>query len=216
MTAERPYPPMINEPAPDFSAHTTQGPRTLEDYCGRWLVLFSHPMDFTPICTSEFVAFARAADRFAELGCDLLGLSVDSTMAHLAWLRSIEASFDVQVPFPIVDDSRREIATAYGMIHPQSSDTSTVRTTYLIDPDGIVRATLHYPPTNGRSVEEILRLLEAIQTTATHGVGTPEGWRPGDPVVVSPPTTVEASRAQEADQQLERRDWYYCTRPLDS
>ena len=144
--------PRLNEPAPEFDADTTHGPRALEDYAGRWLVLFSHPADFTPVCTSEFIAFARAHDRFQEQGCDLLGLSVDSLQSHLAWVRDIESSFGVAIPFPVIADPSLTVARAYGMVHPGASDTSAVRTVFVIDPDGVLRAFLAYPLPTGRSV----------------------------------------------------------------
>ncbi len=200
--------PRLNEPAPDFAVRTTQGPRKLQDYCGKWLILFSHPADFTPVCTSEIVAFSRAHDRFKALGCELLGLSIDSNFAHLAWIRNIRDNFGVEVPFPIIEDTAQRVAHDYGMIQSGASDTSTVRATFFIDPESKVRAMVYYPMSNGRSVEEFLRVLEAMQTADRHGVATPEGWRPGDRVVVLPPTTVA-----DADARLkagyEYVDWYF-------
>lgn len=200
--------PRLNEPAPDFSARTTQGPRALKDYRGQWLILFSHPADFTPVCTSEVVAFARAYPRFRALGCELLGLSVDSTFAHLAWLRSIREHFGVEVPFPLVEDPSLRMAHDYGMVQSGASDTSTVRAVFFIDPDSRVRAMVHYPMSNGRSVEEFLRVLQAMQTSDRHGVATPEGWQPGDKVMVPPPLTLA-----EADARIraghEYVDWYF-------
>lgn len=200
--------PRLNEPAPDFTAQTTHGKRELADYAGRWLVLFSHPADFTPVCTTEFVAFAKAHDRFQALGCELLGLSIDSTYAHIAWMRSIKESFGVDVPFPIVEDLSMEVAHAYGMIQPGASDTSAVRATFVIDPDGVLRAMLYYPMTNGRSVEEILRLVTALQTTAEHKIATPEGWVPGDAVIVPPPKTLAEADAR-AGEGYDTTTWYF-------
>ena len=188
--------PRINEPAPDFSARTTHGPRSLHDYRGKWLILFSHPADFTPVCTTEFLAFAGAYDRFRKLGCELLGLSIDSTYSHLAWIRNIKEKFGVEIPFPIIDDLSMRVAHDYGMIQPGASDTSAVRATFFIDPEGKVRAMVYYPMTNGRSVEEFLRLLEALQTSDRHGVATPEGWRPGEKVMLPPPATVKDAAAR--------------------
>ena len=153
--------PRINEPAPDFTAKTTHGPRALQDYRGKWLILFSHPADFTPVCTTEFLAFAKFHDRFRKLGCELLGLSIDSTYSHLAWVRNIKEKFGVDIPFPIIDDLSMRVAHDYGMIQPGASDTSTVRATFVIDPEGKVRAMVYYPMTNGRSVEEFLRLARS-------------------------------------------------------
>ena len=145
--------PRINEPAPDFTARTTHGSRSLQDYRGKWLILFSHPADFTPVCTTEFLAFAKSYDRFRKLGCELLGLSVDSTYSHLAWVRNIKEKFGVDIPFPIIDDLSMRVAHDYGMIQPGASDTSAVRATFFIDPEGKVRAMVYYPMTNGRSIE---------------------------------------------------------------
>lgn len=200
--------PRINEPAPDFSAKTTHGPRALKDYRGKWLILFSHPADFTPVCTTEFLAFAGAYERFRKLGCELLGLSIDSTYSHLAWIRNIKDKFGVEIPFPIIDDLSMRIAHDYGMIQPGASDTSTVRATFFIDPEGKVRAMVYYPMTNGRSVEEFLRLIEALQTSDRHRVATPEGWRPGEKVIVPPPATAKDADAR-ARAGYEYTDWYF-------
>ncbi len=151
--------PGLNHPAPDFSANTTDGPRSLSDYKGRWLVLFSHPADFTPVCTTEFIGFAKHHEHFKALGCDLLGLSIDSIFAHIAWIRNIEEKFGVVIPFPIIEDLSMKVAHAYGMVQPGASDTSAVRATFVIDPEGMLRAMLYYPMSNGRSVPEILRLV---------------------------------------------------------
>lgn len=208
--------PRLNEPAPDFDAKTTFGNRRLDSYRGRWLLLFSHPADFTPVCTTEFVAFAKAWDRFQALDCDLLGLSIDSNYAHLAWVRNIEERFGVRVPFPVIEDVAMAVASAYGMIHPGASDTATVRATFLIDPDGILRAMVYYPMTNGRSVEEILRLLAGLRTTDEFQVSTPEGWHPGDKVIVPPPKTPEEIDQRLAAPGVECTDWYFCRKDLPS
>jgi peroxiredoxin (alkyl hydroperoxide reductase subunit C) len=200
--------PRINEPAPDFSARTTHGPRALKDYRGKWLILFSHPADFTPVCTTEFLAFAGAYERFRKLGCELLGLSIDSTYSHLAWIRNIKDKFGVDIPFPIIDDLSMRIAHDYGMIQPGASDTSAVRATFFIDPEGKVRAMVYYPMTNGRSVEEFLRLLEALQTSDRHAVATPEGWCPGEKVIVPPPATAKDAEAR-SHAGYEYVDWYF-------
>lgn len=200
--------PRLNEPAPTFAAHTTHGPRSLESYAGRWLVLFSHPADFTPVCTTEFVEFSRNWPAFQEIGCDLLGLSVDSTYSHIAWLRDIEQSFGVQVPFPVIEDSARRIAHAYGMIHPAASDTSTVRGTFVVDPDGMLRAASYYPMTTGRSVAEVLRLVRALQAAANHKVMTPADWQPGHEVLHRPPDTVDTIGPDDLGS------WYVRTRRL--
>ncbi|MCC6608933.1 MAG: peroxiredoxin [Burkholderiales bacterium] len=205
--------PRINEPAPEFTARTTHGPRSLQDYRGKWLILFSHPADFTPVCTTEFIAFARAHDRFRALGCELLGLSIDSTYAHLAWVRNIREKFGVEIPFPIIEDLSMQVAHDYGMIQPGASDTSAVRATFFIDPEGKVRAMVYYPMSNGRSIEEFLRLLEALQTSDAHAVATPEGWRPGEKVIVPAPTTQKEAEVR-AKAGYDYTDWYFAKTDL--
>jgi peroxiredoxin 2/4 len=200
--------PGLNLPAPDFDAITTHGPRKLADYKGKWLILFSHPADFTPVCTTEFIAFAKAHKTFAGLNCELLGLSIDSTYSHIAWVRNIEERFGVAIPFPIIDDLSMKVASAYGMIQLGASDTSAVRATFVIDPNGILRAMAYYPMTNGRSVAEFVRLLQALQTSDEHKVATPEAWCPGQAVIVPPPKTVDEARAREK-QGYEYTDWYF-------
>jgi peroxiredoxin (alkyl hydroperoxide reductase subunit C) len=205
--------PRLNEPAPDFAANTTHGFKKLTDYRGKWLVLFSHPADFTPVCTTEFMAFANHYDQFQALNCDLLGLSIDSIFAHVSWVRNIKEKFGVDIPFPIIEDLSMSVASAYGMIQPGASNTSAVRTTFLIDDKGIMRAMVYYPLTNGRSIPEILRLLKALQTSDQHGVATPEGWQPGDKVIVPPPGTAEAAEAR-MNEGYECVDWYFCKKEL--
>ena len=209
----RPAMPQLNKPAPDFDANTTAGRKTLADYQGRWLVLFSHPADFTPVCTTEFMALAKAHDRFQALNCDLLGLSIDSNFAHVAWVRNIKEKFGVEIPFPIIEDLSMKVANAYGMIQQGASDTSAVRATFVIDPEGTLRAMVYYPMSNGRSVDEFLRLLEALQTSDTHGVATPENWRPGEKVIVPPPQTAEEAERRLAEG-YECTDWYFCKKDL--
>ncbi len=204
--------PVIGSPAPLFAARTTMGERSLADYRGRWLVFFSHPADFTPVCASEFIAFSRAFDRFQALGCDLLGLSVDSLFSHLAWKRSIAERFGVEVPFPIAEDPSMAVAAAYGMLQDGAPDSSTVRGTFVIDPAGLVRATSWYPISTGRSVEEILRLVEALQTADADLVSTPEGWRPGDPVIDASPIDAAALAAFSPSETAP--DWYYRLRSV--
>ncbi|MCA8940290.1 MAG: peroxiredoxin, partial [Planctomycetes bacterium] len=157
--------PTLNGPAPDFEAQTTQGPKKLTDYQGRWLVLFSHPADFTPVCTTEFVAFAKAFPSFQALNCDLLGLSIDSIYAHIAWVRDIEERFDVKVEFPVIADLSMDVAKKYGMIHAGAASTATVRCVFIIDPSQKVRALVDDPLRNARSTAEILGLVAGAQTT---------------------------------------------------
>jgi len=208
--------PRINAPAPDFHAKTTHGDRSLADYRGRWLVLFSHPADFTPVCTTEFIGFARAAADFEALDCALLGLSIDSIFSHLAWVGNIEEKFGVEIPFPIIEDLSMAVAKAYGMIHPGASDTAAVRATFVIDPNGILRAMVYYPMTNGRSVAEILRLVTALRTSDANGVATPEAWEPGRKVLVGAPKTVAEVKARmsAAGEGLETADWYFSLKTL--
>lgn len=176
----------IGDPAPNFEARTTMGPISLADFRGRWLVLFSHPADFTPVCTSEFVALAKASDRFEALQCALLAVSVDSLYAHLAWVRAIRDGFGVTINFPIVEDTSVIIGRAYGMVAEHAPDAAAMRSTYFIDPAGYIRAMTCYPATVGRSVEEMLRVLAALQAVDGDDVVTPEGWQPGDAVLVPP------------------------------
>ena len=206
--------PRINESAPGFTAPTTAGIKTLEDYKGKWLLLFSHPADFTPVCTTEFIAFAKAAPLFAELDCELLGLSIDSTHSHIAWARNIKEKFDVEIPFPIIADLKMEVAKAYGMIHPGAADTSAVRATFIIDPESKLRAMVYYPMSNGRSIPEFLRLLSALQTSDAHGVATPESWQPGDKVIVPPAATLEEANKRMASSEYDCTDFYFCKRDL--
>ena len=205
--------PRINEAAPDFNANTTHGPRSLADYKGKWLILFSHPADFTPVCTTEFMAFAKNAETFKAMNCELLGLSIDSIYSHLAWMQSIEQNFGVQIPFPIIDDIKMEVAQAYGMIHPGAADTQAVRATFFIDPEGKLRAMVYYPMSNGRSIEEFVRLLQAMQTSDAHKIATPEGWTPGCDVIVPPPKTPEAI-AKRKGEGYAMKDWYFSTKSL--
>src|SRR3981189_82224 len=205
-------PLLIGSPAPRFSTRTPMGQRSLEDYRGRWLGFFSHPPAFPPGCTSQFIAFSKAYDRFQALGCDLLALSVDSLFSHIAWVRSIHERFGVTVPFPITEDPSMASAAPYGMIHPTPADSSTVRATFVIDPDGLVRAMVWYPMSTGRSVEELLRLVEALQTRDTEPVSMPEGWRHGDAVIEPAPITVDA--LSDLDPSGDTLDWYYRLRKL--
>lgn len=209
-----PVMPRLNEPAPAFDAPTTHGRKTLEDYRGKWLVLFSHPADFTPVCTTEFMAFAQRHADFQAIDCDLLGLSIDSHYSHVAWVRNIKEKFDVEIGFPIIADLSMQVAKAYGMIQPGASDTSAVRATFVIDPEGVLRAMLYYPMSNGRSIDEILRLVKAMQTSDANKVATPENWQPGDKVIVPPPASVAEANARVAAGEHECVDWYFCKKSL--
>ncbi len=205
--------PRLNEPAPEFVAKTTHGTIKLSDLKGQWVVLFSHPADFTPVCTTEFMAFAKRNDEFKRLNTKVIGLSIDSIYSHLAWVKSIKDNFDVEIPFPIIDDLDMKVAKAYGMIHPEAADTSAVRAVFVIDDKGILRAMIYYPLTNGRSIDEVLRIVEALQTSQKHGVATPENWKPGDKVIVPPPATQEEANKRK-DEGYEYTDWYFSKKEL--
>lgn len=205
--------PQLNKPAPKFKAKTTHGERSLEDYKGKWLVLFSHPADFTPVCTTEFIGFANVAEEFAQMNTELLGLSIDSIHAHIAWIRNIEEKFGVKIPFPIIEDLSMNVANAYGMVQPGASDTSAVRATFIIDPEGILRAMVYYPMSNGRSVKEFVRLVKALQTSDANSVATPENWVEGEDVIVPPPHTVEDA-ASRKEQGYDYVDWYFSKKSI--
>lgn len=211
-------PPRLDEPAPYFEGRSTQGPIKLSDYAGRWLVFFAHPADFTPVCASELVAFARHSTEFAALNCSLLGLSVDSVYAHLAWRESIRDRFGVSIDFPILEDGSMQIALRYEMFHPRHAPGAAVRALFVIDPQARVRAMLHYPVTVGRSVNEVLRLVQALQTADRLGVVTPEGWAPGQETVELPPDTAggtDARRQERGGTAYGCVDWYYYKRPAN-
>ncbi len=201
--------PGLGDPAPEFTAMTTQGPKSLSDYRGKWLIFFSHPGDFTPVCTTEFLAFTQRYQDFTERNADLLGLSVDSNASHIAWVINIYQHTGVEIPFPIVEDRSMAISRMYGMIQPGVNTTETVRNVFFIDPQGIIRAKLIYPLTNGRNIAEVLRLLEALQTTDAQHVATPANWRPGYPTIQPAPTTV-AGAMERLNSQGNCMDWYLC------
>ena len=190
----------IGDVAPDFTARTTQGEKSLRDYRGQWLVFFSHPADFTPVCTTEFIGIEQAAEQFRALNCALLGVSVDSLYAHHAWLRAIQQSFGVSISFPVVEDPSMAIGRAYGMIDDHAQSSAAMRCTYFIDPHGMVRAITVYPHNVGRSVAEMVRLLAALQRTDGASVMTPEGWSPGDDLLHAPDP--------DAMPDLAEADWF--------
>lgn len=194
----------INDRAPGFVARSTGGEVSLSSYRGRWLLFFSHPADFTSVCTSELIAFARAHESFSKLNCDLLGLSIDSLYSHVAWLRDIEHSFGVKVKFPLIEDSAMVIARAYGMLDSSSENSGAVRATYVVDPKGIIRAIVWYPMNVGRSVGELLRLVEALQTSEREGALTPEGWKHGE-ALLEP----AAASMEEGNDLRKGESWYY-------
>ena len=205
--------PRLGMPAPPFQAETTHGTIRLADFAGSWLILFSHPADFTPVCTTELVAFAQIAPELRKRNVELLGLSIDSTYSHIAWVRAIEQHFKTTIPFPIIADLNKEIATLYGMIMPGESKTETSRCVFVIDPNGILRAMIYYPLTTGRNTDEILRLIDALQITDKHGVATPANWRSGDKVILPPPKTIEGA-AERLKAGYECTDWFFCKKEL--
>lgn len=204
-----PVPPLLDAPAPAFTARTTMGERSLADYRGRWLVFVSHPADFTPVCTSELIALARAYDRFQAMDCDVLALSIDGLYSHLAWLESMRDRFGVSVPFPLVEDPSMVIARAYGMLAADAPSSATVRGTFVIDPAGIIRAMTFYPLSVGRDVDELLRLVAALRTGDADGLQTPANWRPGEPALAPAPQTAAEVAVARSARQGELVDWYY-------
>jgi peroxiredoxin (alkyl hydroperoxide reductase subunit C) len=207
--------PRIGDTAPLFDAETTMGPVKLDDYRGSWLVFFSHPADFTPVCTTEFIALANMLPEFKSRGVELLGLSVDSLPSHIAWIRNIEEKMGTKINFPVASDSDRFISTLYGMIHPEQSKTATVRCVFIIDPKQVIRAIIYYPSTIGRSTEEILRLIDALQTSDKYNVATPADWKPGDAVILPEPLTLKGVE-ERLDENHQCLDWYLCRKKLES
>lgn len=222
-TAPASHVPLIGETAPAFTAQTTQGPiKFPEDYQGKWVILFSHPADFTPVCTTEFMMFATLMPEFNALNCQLVGLSIDSTFAHIAWLRTIQEKITfkqmsgVEVKFPLIADVKMDVARAYGMIQPAASDTQAVRAVFFIDPHAIIRALLYYPLSNGRGFPEIKRLLLALQTSDAHGCATPADWQPGDDVIVPPPGSCGTAKERMTQPAADTYalDWFMTFRRL--
>lgn len=210
--------PLIGDNAPEFKAVTTQGEINFpSDYKGKWVILFSHPADFTPVCTTEFMTFASMMDDFDKLNVQLVGLSVDSLYAHIAWLRKIQelewnGLKNINVTFPLIEDIRMEVAKKYGMIQPNQSNTQAVRAVFIIDPKGIIRTILYYPLSTGRNFDEIKRIVIALQKADSEGVATPADWRPGDDVII--PTAGSCGTAKERmeskDDNMYCLDWFMC------
>jgi len=205
--------PVIGEPAPDFEAETTHGPMKLSGLKGKWVILFSHPADFTPVCTTEFIAFTAIHEELKALNVQLVGLSVDSVSAHLAWVHAVKEKMGVQIPFPIIADLTMAVSNKYGMIHKGQSSTAAVRTVFFIDDKGIMRAMLYYPLQNGRYMPEIIRLVKALQTTDKFKVATPANWQPGEKVVVPAPKTA-AEMEKRPTEGYECKDWYLCFKKI--
>ncbi len=214
---ERSHPagiPYLNEPAPEFEALTTHGVLRLSDYRDSWLVLFSHPTDFTPVCATEYIAFAEIYPELQKRGVELLGTSIESIYAHIAWIRNIEAKTGVKILFPVIADLNKAVAIRYGMLMPGENQTETSRCVFIIDPQGILRAMINYPKSIGRNMLEILRLIEALQISDKYKVATPANWKPGEKVLLPAPTTVEAAEMR-ANEKEECLDWFLSKKSLD-
>jgi peroxiredoxin (alkyl hydroperoxide reductase subunit C) len=206
--------PLIGDLAPDFDVETTHGQLKLSDLKGKWVVLFSHPADFTPVCTTEFIGFAERSKDFEARNVQLVGNSVDSVFSHLAWVHAIKEKQGVDINFPIIADLEMIVAKSYGMIHPVSNGTAAVRAVFVIDDKGIIRATVYYPMNVGRSIDEIIRLVDALQLSDRENVSCPANWMPGDDVVVGAPRTQAALDERLKDTKLNIKDWYLATRKL--
>ncbi len=214
--------PRIGDKAPAFKAVTTQGEISFPDqYAGSWVILFSHPADFTPVCTSEFMTFASLESKFEEAHCKLVGLSVDGLYSHIAWLRTIKDKIEykgmknVEVKFPLIEDITMEVAKKYGMIQPGESSTKAVRAVFVIDPKSVIRAIIYYPLSLGRNFDELYRVIVALQTADAFSVATPADWRPGDDVIV--PTAGSCGVAKERmenQKDMTCHDWFFCTRKI--
>jgi peroxiredoxin 2/4 len=221
---EKAHLPVIGETAPSFDAHTTQGHiRFPENYAGKWVILFSHPADFTPVCTTEFMTFATMEKDFENMNCKLIGLSIDSHFSHIAWLRTIKEKIEykgmknVEVNFPVISDLKMEVARKYGMIQPGESDVSAVRAVFFIDPKAKIRALMYYPLSTGRNFEEIKRVLISLQTVDKYGIATPADWKPGEDVIEPPPGSCGTAkdRVESAGKTgMKCYDWFMCLKPL--
>jgi peroxiredoxin (alkyl hydroperoxide reductase subunit C) len=215
--------PRIGDKAPVFTAVTTQGPVNFPgDYAGEWVILFSHPADFTPVCTTEFITFASMKDKFAEAGCKLVGLSVDGLYSHIAWLRTIQEKIEyrgmknVEVTFPLIEDITMEVAKKYGMIQPGEASTKAVRAVFYIDPKGIIRAIIYYPLSLGRNFDELYRALIAMKAADEFQIATPADWRPGDDVIIGPAGSCgTAKNRMDGKEDMVCQDWFFCSRKID-
>lgn len=215
--------PRIGDKAPEFKAVTTQGNINFPaDYKGKWVILFSHPADFTPVCTSEFMTFAKREPEFNALNCQLVGLSIDGLYSHIAWLRTIKEKIEfkgmknIEVKFPLIEDITMEVAKKYGMIQPGESSTKAVRAVFFIDPKGMIRAIIYYPLSLGRNFDELKRALIAMQTADAYSIAAPADWQPGDDVIVPPvdSCSVAKDRMEDKDKDVTCSDWFFCTKPL--
>jgi peroxiredoxin (alkyl hydroperoxide reductase subunit C) len=215
--------PRIGDPAPEFKAVTTQGEINFpKDYSGSWVILFSHPADFTPVCTSEFMTFAHMEEDFEKANCKLVGLSVDGLYSHIAWLRTIKEKIeykgmkDIEVTFPLIEDITMNVAKKYGMIQPGEDTTKAVRAVFFIDPKGMIRTIIYYPLSLGRNFDELYRVLIALQTADEFSIATPADWRPGDDVIVPPAGSCGTAKDRmEGKEDMTCYDWFFCTKKLD-
>lgn len=213
--------PLINDPAPSFKAKTTMGDINFpEDYQGKWVILFSHPADFTPVCTTEFMTFASMQEEFRALNTELIGLSIDSIYAHIAWLRTIKEKIEfngmknVEVLFPVIEDLKMDVAKKFGMLQPNASTTQAVRAVFIMDPEAKVRAILYYPLSMGRNMDEIKRMILAMQKADKEQIATPANWQPGDDVIIPPPGScgVAKERVENQEENTYCLDWFMCFR----
>ncbi len=214
--------PRIGDAAPEFKAVTTQGEINFpSDYKGNWVILFSHPADFTPVCTSEFMTFATMSDKFEQANTKLVGLSVDGLYSHIAWLRTIKEKIeyrgmkDVEVKFPLIEDITMDVAKKYGMIQPNEDTTKAVRAVFFIDPEGVIRSMIYYPLSLGRNFDELYRVVVALQTADKFGVATPADWYPGDDVIIGPAGSCGSAQERMEDEEIDCKDWFFCTKKLD-
>lgn len=216
--------PRIGDKAPEFKAVTTQGDINFpSDYKGKWIILFSHPADFTPVCTSEFMTFAKMEQEFGALNCQLVGLSVDGLYSHIAWLRTIKDKIEykgmknMEVKFPLIEDVTMNVAKKYGMIQPGESSTKAVRAVFFIDPKETIRAIIYYPLSLGRNFDELKRALIAMQTADKYNIATPADWQPGDDVIVPPAGScgVAKERMEKREEGVKCYDWFFCTKELE-
>jgi peroxiredoxin (alkyl hydroperoxide reductase subunit C) len=217
--SEQIHMPLIGDDAPSFTAVTTQGEMNFpDDYKGKWVILFSHPADFTPVCTTEFMTFASMQEEFREMNTELIGLSIDSVYSHIAWLKRIEEKIEykgmknVEVKFPVIADLKMDVAKKYGMVQPNASTTQAVRAVFVIDPESKIRAILYYPMSAGRNMQEVKRLVTALQKNAAEQVATPANWQPGDDVIIPAPGSMEAvkERLETEQEGTYCLDWFLC------
>lgn len=207
--------PRIGDIAPDFSAMTTKGMIKMSDFAkDKWIVMFSHPADFTPVCTTEMSGFALRKQEFTDLNAELLGLSIDSIHAHLGWVANVKEKTGVYFDFPIIADLDMKVSKLYGMLQPNESETAAVRAVFFIDPNKKIRLIMYYPLNVGRNMDEILRALKALQTADKFKVALPLDWKPGEKVILPAPRTLDEMEARMADNSVEKVDFYLAKKSL--